>query len=75
MNKLVELLVLYEKWRATMLGANIETYREFAERFINENKQALSQHDVIKAVCDVCGSDDITEAPHMGRNCNSCNPI
>ena len=26
-------------------------------------------------LCDVCGSDDIIEAPSMGRNCNSCNPI
>jgi len=25
--------------------------------------------------CDVCGSDDIIEAPSMGRNCNTCNPI
>jgi hypothetical protein len=25
--------------------------------------------------CDVCGSDDVIEAPHMGRNCNSCNPL
>ncbi len=26
-------------------------------------------------VCDVCGSDDVIEAPHMGRNCNRCNPL
>ncbi len=26
-------------------------------------------------VCDVCGSDDVIEAPHMGKNCNSCNPL
>jgi len=26
-------------------------------------------------LCDVCGSDDIIEAPSMGRNCNNCNPI
>jgi hypothetical protein len=25
--------------------------------------------------CDVCGSDDVIEAPHMGRNCNSCHPL
>ena len=45
---------------------------------LEEELSKLSQHDVIKnevAVCDVCGSDDIIEAPHMGRNCNSCNPI
>jgi len=26
-------------------------------------------------VCDVCGSEDIIDAPHMGRNCNWCNPL
>jgi hypothetical protein len=26
-------------------------------------------------VCDVCGSDDVIEAPSMGRNCNSCHPL
>lgn len=26
-------------------------------------------------VCDVCGSNDVIEAPHMGRNCNRCNPL
>jgi len=25
--------------------------------------------------CDICGSDDIIDAPHMGRNCNTCHPI
>lgn len=26
-------------------------------------------------VCDVCGSNDVIEAPHMGRNCNQCHPL
>lgn len=26
-------------------------------------------------ICDVCGSNDIKEYPHMGINCNCCNPI
>jgi hypothetical protein len=26
-------------------------------------------------VCDVCGSTDVIEAPHMGRNCNRCHPL
>jgi len=25
--------------------------------------------------CDICGSSDITDVPHMGRNCNNCHPI
>ena len=28
-----------------------------------------------KLRCDVCGSTDISENPHMGRNCNWCNPL
>jgi hypothetical protein len=28
-----------------------------------------------KEVCEVCGSDDIIEAPSMGTNCNCCNPL
>lgn len=31
--------------------------------------------NVQQYVCDVCGSDDVIEAPHMGRNCNRCNPL
>ena len=26
-------------------------------------------------LCDVCGSDDVIEAPSMGKNCNRCNPL
>ena len=26
-------------------------------------------------VCDVCGSTDVIEAPHMGKNCNQCHPL
>lgn len=25
--------------------------------------------------CDVCGSDEVIESPHMGSNCNRCHPI
>lgn len=25
--------------------------------------------------CDVCGSTDVITAPHMGQNCNKCNPL
>jgi len=28
-----------------------------------------------KKKCDVCGSANLTEAPHMGLNCNTCNPL
>jgi biotin synthase-related radical SAM superfamily protein len=26
-------------------------------------------------LCDVCGSTDIIEVPHMGTNCNKCHPL
>ena len=26
-------------------------------------------------VCDVCGSNDVIETPHMGKNCNRCHPL
>jgi hypothetical protein len=42
-------------------------------------RKALRIHDVVgrseQLVCDVCGSDDVIEAPHMGRNCNKCHPL
>ncbi len=25
--------------------------------------------------CDVCGSTDVMEVPHMGMNCNDCHPL
>jgi transcriptional regulator with XRE-family HTH domain len=28
--------------------------------------------DIEKLTCDVCGSGDVIEVPHMGRNCNWC---
>ncbi len=41
--------------------------------------QVLHIADVVgrseQLVCDVCGSTDIMEAPHMGRNCNRCHPL
>lgn len=37
--------------------------------------EALRQPPVIKSVCDVCGSGDVIEVPHMGKNCNRCHPL
>ena len=48
---------------------------------LNFDHIAFAVHSVTVSVvpngtlCDVCGSDDIIEAPSMGRNCNTCNPI
>jgi hypothetical protein len=43
--------------------------------YIEKVKQVLRIHHVIKLVCDVCGSDDVIEVPHMGKNCNRCHPL
>lgn len=29
----------------------------------------------ITQLCDICGSSNIIEAPHMGMNCNDCHPL
>ena len=61
----------------------IPTDQEFLDEF-EFRLQALKQGQTLPidnvivpkgTLCDVCGSDDIIEAPSMGRNCNSCNPI
>ena len=52
------------------------------EKMIHEPKKLTEVLDIVlcavkklHAYCDVCGSDDIIEAPSMGYNCNSCNPL
>ena len=39
-----------------------KAFQEIAERYISER-------------CPTCGSTDLTEAPHMGTNCNRCHPL
>jgi hypothetical protein len=55
---------------------NMEMYYDL---FLDVQKVALRQHDVVgrseQLVCDVCGSTDVIEAPHMGRNCLLCHPL
>ena len=57
------------------IPSNAEFYAEFDMRV----RSALRIHDVVgrseQLVCDVCGSTDVIEAPHMGRNCNRCHPL
>jgi len=38
---------------------------------------SFSKYKVLseKLTCDVCGSSDIMEAPHMGKNCNNCHNL
>lgn len=46
---------------------------------LEEQAEQLRIHDVVEQneqlFCDVCGSNDVIEAPHMGKNCNRCNPF
>jgi len=55
---------------------NVKDFVMNEQEWINEQ---LSIHGVVgqseQLVCDVCGSNDVIEAPHMGRNCNQCNPL
>lgn len=43
------------------------------EQAINYSRCCKSDSEQL--VCDVCGSTDVIEAPHMGRNCNRCHPL
>jgi hypothetical protein len=38
-------------------------------------KKALNIQSVSKPLCDVCGSDDVAEYPHVGFTCYTCNPM
>ena len=46
---------------------------------LEAQKEILRLLDIVgqseRLVCDVCGSTDVIEAPHMGRNCNRCHPL
>jgi len=54
--------------------------------YIEQNNPAIKKGELselfdkfmaerFKPTCDVCGSSNITDAPHMGRNCNDCHPV
>jgi hypothetical protein len=51
----------------------------FIQTLKKVRKEQLTIHSVVgqseQLVCDVCGSTDVIEAPHMGRNCNRCHPL
>ena len=55
------------------------SYTEAVNRINEDANKALNMLDVVvpseQLPCDVCGSNDVSEAPHMGRNCNRCNPL
>lgn len=46
----------------------------YFQRKANEMKRLIEQYESVPS-CDVCGSEDITDSPQMGRNCNDCHPL
>ena len=48
---------------------------QIAAYVLGAKHQMESEAKPPKPTCDVCGSENIIEAPHMGRNCNDCHPI
>jgi hypothetical protein len=58
---------------------DLDNYKDWLEEQLTDCRKQLSIERVVgqseQLVCDVCGSDDAIEAPHMGRNCNGCNPL
>ena len=60
-----------------MLDKYVIFQTEVEELILREIEQCKSNIEFLakRKTCDVCGSEDITEAPHMGLNCNDCNPI
>ena len=74
--KVIEILKQFEQQDYKRGGVSIDTsnYSAIARTVVKK----CSIPDVVVpkgTLCDVCGSDDIIEAPSMGSNCNSCNPL
>lgn len=44
------------------------SFKPFEGKFYFEKRKE-------QLVCDVCGSTDVIESTHRGRNCNRCNPL
>jgi hypothetical protein len=62
-----------ELWKSYPFGMTA-----LGENLVEALHQALSMSVVGRSeqlVCDVCGSNDVIEAPHMGKNCNRCHPF
>lgn len=64
---------LPKNWRT-----DIDMYLAMKNAFIvalGDKDKYINTNIMKKEVCEVCGSDDIIEAPSMGTNCNCCNPL
>jgi hypothetical protein len=65
----------YTSWINADLYPDGKIYTKEYTEWLEKQVLALRQPSVIGSVCDVCGSNDIIEAPHMGKNCNRCHPL
>jgi hypothetical protein len=58
---------------------DLDNYKDWLEAQLIEARKQLALYNVSERsehlVCDVCGSTDVIEAPHIGRNCNRCHPL
>ena len=66
--KLIELV----KFTAGEIAQPTNLNNEDAESIVDDFLKAEQCEHLF---CDVCGSDDVIEAPSMGRNCNNCHPL
>ena len=58
--------------------SNIDVLPDSYKDLLNDTIKAVKNTVVWRSeqlVCDVCGSNDVIETPHMGRNCNRCHPL
>ena len=63
------------KLKALVTVCRLAESKEAEGMYIIECAQDIIKSFQPKPTCDVCGSENLTEAPHMGLNCNDCHPI
>jgi len=64
------------KKRLTRLASlNKRNFSEYLQVTLSDHCDKEEKKRYAKRTCDVCGSHDLIEAPHMGINCNRCNPL
>lgn len=76
--------ILEKNWKDFRLSTGLE-YEPMSEKAYEFMENAMEQYAELRLgavvgrserlVCDVCGSTDVIEASHMGRNCNRCHPL
>jgi hypothetical protein len=68
----IEILQYHQEWRRGKRNVMIHEPKILTQA-LDVVLDEVKKHVI--APCDVCGSHDVIEAPHMGRNCNSCHPL